>query len=102
MELAQLERMSQKPVTRLRSVKGMHPMSDKLTIHVNIEISGEALQTIVENGKAIVGRDEKGHFKVDTADLTATMISRFLDDKGFDDYVRNPDHYAFYFEGGEG
>lgn len=70
-------------------------MPDSVLIHAKIEISTDALQTIVETAKTIVGRNAKGHFKVDTADLVSAMISRFLEAKGFEAFVGNLDNYAF-------
>jgi len=48
-----------------------------------------SLQTIVENAKKKVGRDEKGFYRVNTADKVSEMISRFLLEKDFESYVKN-------------
>jgi len=66
------------------------------TIRVNavVEMTAESLQTIVETVKTITGRDEKGVYRVDTADKVGEMISRFLLEKNFESYVREIDNYS--------
>jgi len=66
---------------------------DMITVHVNIEITAASLQTIVENVKHIAGRDEKGVYRVDTADKVNEMISRFLFDNDFEGYVKDIETY---------
>jgi len=56
---------------------------ERITVHVNIEITVTALQTIVENAKRIKGCDEKGVYHIDTADEVSKIISRFLLEKKF-------------------
>jgi hypothetical protein len=41
---------------------------------------------IFENVKQIAGRDEKGVYRVETADKVSEMISRFLFDNDFESY----------------
>lgn len=67
---------------------------DTLTIHVNVDISRSALATIVETSKQMVGRNHKGVYRVDTADVVSRMITRFLQDKDFDAYVRHMENYG--------
>jgi len=62
---------------------------DTILINANIKISITALQTIVANAKKAAGKNEKGHYQVDTADKVSEMISRFLVDNDFESYVRN-------------
>jgi hypothetical protein len=62
-------------------------------IHVNIEIDAAALQAVVQNAKQLAGRDAKGHYRVDTADKVAEMISRFLAEKDFTAYAEDVTHY---------
>lgn len=62
-------------------------------VHVNIEISAAALQAVVANSKKMVGKDEKGHYRVDTADALATLISKFLHEKEFDQFAANIGNY---------
>jgi hypothetical protein len=63
------------------------PDENTVIVNVNIEITTSALQTIVENAKKSVGRNEKGYYRVDTADKVSEIISRFLAEKDFDAYV---------------
>lgn len=73
--------------------KEMTESKDMITVHVNVEITAASLQTIVENVKHIAGRDEKGVYRVDTADKVSEMISRFLFDNDFEGYVKNIENY---------
>lgn len=66
---------------------------DTVVIHVNVEIATQTLQSIVENAKQAAGRNEKGHYRVDTADKVSELISQFLAEKGFEDYVNDPGKY---------
>ena len=67
--------------------------SDKLTIHANIEISAPALQAIVANAKRMAAKDAEGICRVDTADQVSIMISRFLEEMDFDNYVLDLKNY---------
>ena len=69
------------------------PLEDPLTIHVNINIAPSTLKTIVTHAKAVFGKDANGRYAVDTADLTSEMISRFLLEKDFDEYVKDKANY---------
>lgn len=71
-------------------------MTDTLRIHANIDISAETLRIIVENARDIVGRNAKGHYRIDTAELASAMISRFLAEKDFESYVSQRENYAFF------
>ena len=71
----------------------MTQSQDTVMIHVNVEIATQTLQTVVENAKQATGRNEKGHYRVDTADKVSELISRFLAEKGFDEYVSETDKY---------
>ena len=68
--------------------------SDKLAVHVNVEITAAALQAIVANAKRMAAKDAEGICRVDTADQVSIMISRFLDEKDFDNYVLDLDNYT--------
>jgi len=73
------------------------PMTElSRTIRVNavVEITALSLQTIVATVKAITGRDEKGVYRVDTADKVGEMISRFLLEKDFESFVKDIDNYS--------
>ena len=69
---------------------------DTLQISAVVDITTESLRAIVENGKELAGRDEKGRFKIDTADLAGEMISRFLMEKDFESYAADIKNYGFY------
>lgn len=71
----------------------MEEKKETLTIHVNLEIAPGALQAIVANARASTGRDEKGHYRVDTAELTGALISRFLMEKDFEAYANDIGNY---------
>ncbi len=67
---------------------------DMVTVRVNIDLSTNTLQTIVETLKRLVGPNQKGHFRVDTAEKTGEIISRFLSESDFEQYVENPENYS--------
>lgn len=68
-------------------------MSNDIRVHVVLELKPESVQAVVENAKRAVGREIKGHYRVDTADLLGAMISAFLREKGFAEFVRDPANY---------
>ena len=69
--------------------------SDTVRVNVTLAVSGETLQTIVGTAKEIVGRNEKGHYRIDTADLLEDLLSNFIADKAFDAYVADHENYGF-------
>ncbi len=62
---------------------------DLIEVRVNVKITTSSLQSIVESCKKIAGRNEKGHYQVDTADKVSEMISRFLLENNFEVYVKD-------------
>jgi hypothetical protein len=64
-----------------------------LDVNVNVEITADALETIVQTVKEKAGRNEKGHYKVDTHAAVGEMITRFLFQKDFDGFVQDPANY---------
>jgi hypothetical protein len=64
-----------------------------VVIHASIEISANALENIVDTAKKITGRNSKGYYQIDTADLVNRMISRFLMENNFESYVQDPSKY---------
>ncbi|MGM0451645.1 MAG: hypothetical protein ACQERN_00585 [Thermodesulfobacteriota bacterium] len=66
---------------------------DKISISARIEINSDTLQTIVANLKQAVGPDERGIYRIDTADAVNALITRFLAEKDFDAYVRDIENY---------
>ena len=69
------------------------PDNNTIVINANIEISTLSLKTIVDNAKQIKGRNAKGHFQVETADVVSEIISRFLAEKDFASYVKETANY---------
>ncbi len=63
-------------------------LKDMITVNVNVDITTESLKAIVENAKEIAGRNEKGVYKVDTADKVSEMISKFLMENDFETYAK--------------
>jgi hypothetical protein len=72
----------------------MKDQKETLPVRVVVNIPPHALEAIVENVKQIVGRDEKGVYRVDTADKVGDMISQFLLEKDFENYVKDIKNYA--------
>jgi hypothetical protein len=64
-----------------------------ITVRAIVDMTPASLEAIVENAKKIAGRDEKGRYRVDTADKVGEMISRFLLEKDFESYVENIDNF---------
>ena len=69
------------------------PGNNTIIVNVNLEISTLSLETIVDTAKQIKGRNQKGHFQVETADVVSEIISRFLAEKDFESYVREIANY---------
>lgn len=69
------------------------PSDDRLTIHVNVQISASALQSIVANAKKVTPRDDGGSLRVDTADWVNQMISKFLEQRDFESFVKDGSNY---------
>jgi hypothetical protein len=71
-------------------------MSDKketMLIHANVEVTPESLRAVVENAKAMAGKDQRGVYRVDAADLVGQMISKFLLEKDFESFVKDGSNY---------
>ena len=66
---------------------------DTIEVRVNIKITITSLETIVENSKKLAGRNEKGHYRVDTAGKVSRMISRFLLENDFEGFVSDINNY---------
>jgi len=71
----------------------MTESKNTITVHANVEMTTASLQAIVENAKKVAGCDEKGIYRVDTADKVSEMISRFLLENDFERYVENIANY---------
>ncbi len=66
---------------------------DHLKVNVVIQVSAAALQAVVAHSKKMAQKDAGGFCRVDTADCLSEMVTRFLKEKGFDDYVQDPLNY---------
>lgn len=66
---------------------------DTIAVNVVVEMTTDSLKAIVENAKRLSGRNEKGHYTVDTADTVSEMISRFLLEKDFEGFVKSAENY---------
>ncbi len=66
---------------------------EMISINVTLDIAVSSLKTIVENAKKMAGTDEKGIYRVDTAEKVNEMVSSFLKKYAFDEYVNNIDNY---------
>ena len=71
----------------------MPQSEDTITVNVVVEMTAASLKAIVENAKRLSGRNEKGHYTVDTADKVSEMISRFLLEKDFEHFVKTTENY---------
>jgi DNA repair protein RadC len=71
----------------------MPQSEDTIAVNVVVEMTTASLKALVENAKRLSGRNEKGHYTVDTADKVSEMISRFLLEKDFEHFVKTPENY---------
>ena len=71
----------------------MSETTNTIVVNANIKMTAASLETIVENAKKIAGRNEKGYYHIDTAEKVNEMISRFLLENGFENYVQNIKNY---------
>jgi len=83
--------------SRKKQLKGnavkMTGSKETINVNANVEMTVSSLKAIVENAKKIVGCDEKGRYHVDTADKVSEMISRFLLENDFENYVKDIENY---------
>jgi len=70
----------------------MTDSNDLIKVHANVDITSISLQAIVKNAKELAGRDGKGIYRVDTADVVSEMITNFLSEKDFQSYSQNIDN----------
>jgi len=71
----------------------MPQSEDTIAVNVVVEMTAASLRAIVEQAKRLSGRNEKGHYTVDTADKVSEMVSRFLLEKDFEAFATNHDNY---------
>jgi uncharacterized membrane protein len=66
---------------------------DMVTVQVNLDIGVEALKSVVANAKAVAGKNDRGVYRVDTADKLGEMISKFLLKAGFQKFAQDLENY---------
>ena len=71
----------------------MNEAIDTIEIHTNVIMTTQSLKSIVENSKRMSTRNEKGHYKLDTADAVGKMISRFLLERDFESFAEDQNNY---------
>ena len=71
----------------------MNPTQETIAVKVVVEMTPASLQAIVEHAKRLAGRNEKGHYHIDTADKVGEMITRFLLEKDFENFVTDSSNY---------
>jgi hypothetical protein len=71
----------------------MRESKDTITVNVNVEMTTASLQAIVENARKVEGRNEKGVYRIDTADKVSEMISNFILKNDFESYAKNIENY---------
>jgi hypothetical protein len=71
----------------------MSESKETITVNVNVEMTTASLQAIVENARKAEGRNEKGVYRIDTADKVSEMISNFILENDFESYAKNIENY---------
>jgi hypothetical protein len=71
----------------------MSETQNTIVVRANVEMTTASLQAIVANAKEVSGPDEKGVYRVDTADQVSAMISRFLLENDFESFVKDIENY---------
>ena len=72
----------------------MAQSENTIAVNVVVEMTTASLEAIVENAKRLTSRNEKGHYKIDTAGKVGALISQFLLETGFEKYAKNIDNYT--------
>jgi hypothetical protein len=71
----------------------MSETQNTIVVRANVEMTTASLQAIVANAKKVSGPDEKGVYRVDTADQVSAMISRFLLENDFESFAKDIENY---------
>jgi hypothetical protein len=71
----------------------MSETQNTMVVRANVEMTTASLQAIVANAKEVSGPDEKGVYRVDTADQVSAMISRFLLENDFESFAKDIENY---------
>ena len=72
----------------------MSEAQNTIIVRANVEMTTASLQAIVANAKQVSGPDEKGVYRVDTAEWVNNMVSRFLMENDFESYAKNFENYS--------
>ena len=67
--------------------------TDTVLINATIEVPAESLQIVVETARQMTGRNQKGHYQVDTAELLNRLLTRFVVAKDFVGFVSDRGNY---------
>jgi hypothetical protein len=71
----------------------MSPNSPLVRVHVNIELPAACIEAVVANTKKkAVSKPQEGH-RLEPADALSALISAFLQQNGFDEFVRDVHNY---------
>ena len=71
----------------------MSAESPLVRVHVNIELPASALQAVVANTKKKVAAVQGGRHPMDTADALSALISKFLQENGFEAFSEDENNY---------
>ncbi len=71
-----------------------HQQENRVLINATIEVPSVALQIVVETARQMTGRDEKGLYRVNTADMVNRLLTRFVMEKDFVAFVSDPENYT--------
>ena len=71
----------------------MTDAEDTIEVRANVFMTTESLKAIVENARKKAGRNEKGHYSVDTAAVVNRMITRFLLEMDFESFAKDGKNY---------
>ena len=67
--------------------------SELMTVCANIDIPPSCLQTVVHKCKTLAHKDENGKYHIDPADVLSALISRFLSENNFKQYLDDEKNY---------
>lgn len=70
----------------------MSDNQDLILVNANVSITVSTLQAIVANAKKKAGKNERGIYRVDTADAVSDMITKFLLENDFEAYAMDEEN----------
>ena len=68
-------------------------MKNLIRVNANVEMTVDSLQAIVAKAKEVTGKDDKGIYRVDTAEKVSEIVSKFLQENNFEEYAGNIENY---------